>query len=183
VLSAQYIRQAASTVKLACRIGARIQTRIIKRFGKLKMLFERKNGGHLVATDVPLSAQHPMYKNRPTLLDYWARRAFPNRSVVLRSIRFIKDNQWAGDFRYSVIGLPLGKQWITITDREGYVITAEGKNNHLIQNLELCQDQWDIFQQIIGRIFSLNAGQFETCSVLYRDGLPLDNAIEASSRL
>ena len=147
------------------------------------MLFERKNGGHLVATDVPLSAQHSMYKQRPTLLDYIARRVFPNRNVVMRCIRFIKANQWAGDFRYSVIGLPLGKQWITITDREGYVITAEGKNSHLIQNLDLCQDQWDIFQQIVGRIFALSSNQFETCSVLYRDGLPLDNAIEASTRL
>ncbi len=101
----------------------------------------------------------------------------------MRTARFTKDNCWAGDYRYSVIGLPLGRQWITITDREGYVVTAEGKTNQLVHCLDLCQDQWDIFQQIIGRIFSLNSSQFEICSVLYRDGLPLDSSIEASSRL
>lgn len=136
-----------------------------------------------MATDVGLTSQHPMYVTRPSLIAYIARRVFPDRSVVTRSARFTKDNTWAGDYRYSVVGLPLRRQWITITDREGYVITAEGKKSELIQNLDLCQDQWDIFQQIIGRIFSLTSSQFDTCSVLYRDGLPLDSSIEAASRL
>ncbi len=180
---AQLKRQAANIPDLGCRTGVLIKRQIIRRFGKLFHRFERKNGGHLVATDVGLTSKHPMYVTRPTFLSYIARRVFPDRSVVMRSARFTKDNSWAGDYRYSVIGLPLGHQWMTITDREGYVITAEGKKNALIQNLDLCQDQWDIFQQIIGKIFSLTSSQFDTCSVLYRDGLPLDSSIEAASLL
>ena len=100
-----------------------------------------------------------------------------------RSRRFANEIDWYGDVRASVVGLPLNKQWITVSDREGHILTAEGDANQLDDILDLCQDQWDIFQQTIGRLFSLNTNQIEICSVLYRDGLSLDSAIEASKKL
>ena len=136
-----------------------------------------------MASDVATLTKHHMYVTRPTLFSYIARRALPARSVTSRAKRFTQEIGWYGDVRASVIGLPLSQQWITISDREGHLVTAEGSSSQLIHLLDASQDQWDVFQQVLGRIFSLSAYQFETCSVLYRDGLPLDSAIEAAKRL
>lgn len=151
--------------------------------GKLISRFMREIKKSQVATDVTPTAQHHMYVTRPNLYSYIAKRVLPERSVSSRTTRFAQEIGWYGDVRASVIGLPLSQQWITISDREGHLVTAEGSSSQLIHLLDACQDQWDVFQQVLGRIFSLSTFQFETCSVLYRDGLPLDSAIEAAKRL
>lgn len=157
--------------------------KILNHIGKLKHRFIRGISNFRMASDVATFTKHHMYVTRPTLFSYIARRALPARSVTSRAKRFTQEIGWYGDVRASVIGLPLSQQWITISDREGHLVTAEGSSSQLIHLLDASQDQWDVFQQVLGRIFSLSAYQFETCSVLYRDGLPLDSAIEAAKRL
>lgn len=122
-------------------------------------------------------------KNRITFLDYLIRRAKPPESIKVRAARFARDNKWLGDFRSSVYGLPLGRVWVRITDREGNVLSTEARRMEMLFLLDVCQDQWDIAQQIISRLFQLDESQFSTARTLYRDGMPLDGAIEAARRL
>lgn len=103
--------------------------------------------------------------------------------VKLRAEKFAKDNKWLGDLRSQVTGLPMGRIWLRITDREGNLISTEMRGSDLNHLLDVCQDQWDIVQQLISRILGLTEQQFVTCRVLYRDGMPIDTAIEAARRL
>ena len=121
--------------------------------------------------------------NRITILDYLKRRVKPPEPIKLRAEKFVRDNRWLGDLRLSVYGMPLGRVWVRITDREGNMISTETKRMEMLYLLDICQDQWDITQQLISRLFQLEEAQFSTARVLYRDGMPLDGAIEAARRL
>jgi hypothetical protein len=120
---------------------------------------------------------------RVTFLDYLKRRVKPPESIKLRAEKFARDNRWLGDLRVSVYGMPLGRVWVRVTDREGNVISTETRRMEMAHLLDVCQDQWDITQQLISRLFQLEEAQFTTARVLYRDGMPLDSAIEAARRL
>lgn len=122
-------------------------------------------------------------KKRPTFIKYLARQAAVRMPVKLRAEKFAKDNKWLGDLRSQVTGLPMGRIWLRITDREGNLISTEMRGSDLNHLLDVCQDQWDIVQQLISRILGLTEQQFVTCRVLYRDGMPIDTAIEAARRL
>ena len=120
---------------------------------------------------------------RTTFLDYVMRRVKPPESIKLRAEKFARDNRWLGDLRVSVYGMPLGRVWVRVTDREGNIISTETRRIEMSHLLDICQDQWDISQQLISRLFQLEEAQFTTARVLYRDGMPLDGAIEAARRL
>ena len=120
---------------------------------------------------------------RTTFLDYVKRRVKPPESIKLRAEKFARDNRWLGDLRVSVYGMPLGRVWVRVTDREGNIISTETRRMEMSHLLDICQDQWDISQQLISRLFQLEEAQFTTARVLYRDGMPLDSAIEAARRL
>lgn len=120
---------------------------------------------------------------RITFIDYLKRRVKPPEPIKLRAEKFVRDNRWLGDLRVSVCGMPLGRVWVRITDREGNMISTETKRMEMLYLLDICQDQWDITQQLISRLFQLEEAQFSTARVLYRDGMPLDGAIEAARRL
>lgn len=122
-------------------------------------------------------------KKRPSLTATWKRRAKPSILLNQRAKSFAKENSWLGDIRVSSKSLPLGHTWLEIDDREGHMISIEGKARVLMDILDVSQDQWDIARQIVGRIFALETHQFETARVLYRDGLSLDTSIEAARRL
>ena len=122
-------------------------------------------------------------KLRTTFVDYLLRRVKPPESIKLRAEKFARDNRWLGDLRASVYGLPQGRVWVRITDREGNVLSTETRRMEMLHLLDICQDQWDITQQLISRLFALQETQFDTARVLYRDGMPLDGAIEAARRL
>ena len=122
-------------------------------------------------------------KLRTTFVDYLLRRVKPPESIKLRAEKFARDNRWLGDLRVSVYGLPQGRVWVRITDREGNVLSTETRRMEMLHLLDICQDQWDITQQLISRLFALQEAQFDTARVLYRDGMPLDGAIEAARRL
>ena len=122
-------------------------------------------------------------KLRTTFLDYLHRRVKPPESIKLRAEKFARDNRWLGDLRVSVYGMPQGRVWVRITDREGNVLSTETRRMEMLHLLDICQDQWDITQQLISRLFALQETQFDTARVLYRDGMPLDGAIEAARRL
>ena len=130
------------------------------------------------------TAQHKRARpNRITFVDYIKRRVKPPEPIKLRAEKFVRDNRWLGDLRVSVYGMPLGRVWVRITDREGNMISTETKRMEMLYLLDICQDQWDITQQLISRLFQLEEAQFSTARVLYRDGMPLDGAIEAARRL
>ena len=120
---------------------------------------------------------------RTTFVDYLLRRVKPPESIKLRAEKFARDNRWLGDLRVSVYGMPQGRVWVRITDREGNVLSTETRRMEMLHLLDICQDQWDITQQLISRLFALQEAQFDTARVLYRDGMPLDGAIEAARRL
>lgn len=101
----------------------------------------------------------------------------------IKAKNFATENKWLADVRVMSRSLPLGHVWLEIDDREGHMISFEGKPRALMDVLAIAQDQWDIARQYIGRLMALEPHQFETCKVLYRDGLPLDSAIEAARRL
>jgi hypothetical protein len=122
-------------------------------------------------------------KLRITFVDYLRRRVKPPESIKLRAEKFARDNRWLGDLRVSVYGMPLGRVWVRITDREGNVLSTETRRMDMLHLLDVCQDQWDITQQLVSRLFALEEAQFSTARVLYRDGMPLDTAIEAAKRL
>lgn len=122
-------------------------------------------------------------KLRITFIDYLRRRVKPPESIKLRAEKFARDNRWLGDLRVSVYGMPQGRVWVRITDREGNVLSTETRRMDMLHLLDVCQDQWDITQQLISRLFALEEAQFSTARVLYRDGMPLDTAIEAAKRL
>jgi hypothetical protein len=122
-------------------------------------------------------------KLRITFVDYLRRRVKPPESIKLRAEKFARDNRWLGDLRVSVYGMPQGRVWVRITDREGNVLSTETRRMDMLHLLDVCQDQWDITQQLISRLFALEEAQFSTARVLYRDGMPLDTAIEAAKRL
>ena len=122
-------------------------------------------------------------KLRTTFVDYLLRRVKPPESIKLRAEKFARDNRWLGDLRVSVYGMPQGRVWVRITDREGNVLSTETRRMEMLHLLDICQDQWDITQQLISRLFALQEAQFDTARVLYRDGMPLDGAIEAARRL
>ena len=111
------------------------------------------------------------------------RKARPSPMLNLRAKSFAQENKWLADIRISNKALPLGHTWIEIDDREGHMISIEGRARNLIDILDVAQDQWDIARQYVGRIFALETHQFETARVLYRDGLSLDSSIEAARRL
>ena len=137
-------------------------------------------------TIVIMTASKKKTKNlrpRTTFLDYLRRRVKPPESIKLRAEKFARDNHWLGDLRASVYGMPLGRVWVRITDREGNVLSTETRRMEMLHLLDICQDQWDITQQLISRLFALEEAQFGTARVLYRDGMPLDTAIEAAKRL
>lgn len=79
--------------------------------------------------------------------------------------------------------MPQGRVWVRITDREGNILSTETRRMEMLHLLDICQDQWDITQQLVSRLFGLEEAQFSTARVLYRDGMPLDSAIEAARRL
>jgi len=120
---------------------------------------------------------------RTTFIDYLRRRVKPPEPIRLRAETFARDNRWLGDLRVSVYGMPLGRVWVRITDREGNVLSTETRRMDMLHLLDVCQDQWDITQQLVSRLFALEEAQFSTARVLYRDGMPLDSAIEAARRL
>jgi len=122
-------------------------------------------------------------KQRTRFVDYLLRRVKPPEPIKLRAEKFVRDNRWLGDLRVSVYGMPLGRVWVRITDREGNMISTETRRMEMLHLLDICQDQWDITQQLVSRLFGLEDGQFSTARVLYRDGMPLDSAIEAARRL
>ena len=122
-------------------------------------------------------------KLRTTFVDYLLRRVKPPESIKLRAEKFARDNRWLGDLRVSVYGMPQGRVWVRITDREGNVLSTETRRMEMLHLLDICQDQWDITQQLVSRLFGLEEAQFSTARVLYRDGMPLDSAIEAARRL
>ena len=122
-------------------------------------------------------------KQRPRFVDYLLRRVKPPEPIKLRAEKFVRDNRWLGDLRVSVYGMPQGRVWVRITDREGNMISTETRRMEMLHLLDICQDQWDITQQLVSRLFGLEDGQFSTARVLYRDGMPLDSAIEAARRL
>ena len=137
-------------------------------------------------TIVDMTASKKKKKNlrpRTTFLDYLHRRVKPPESIKLRAEKFARDNRWLGDLRVSVYGMPLGRVWVRITDREGNVLSTETRRMEMLHLLDICQDQWDITQQLVSRLFGLEESQFSTARVLYRDGMPLDTAIEAAKRL
>lgn len=120
---------------------------------------------------------------RRTFLDYLLRRVKPPEPIKIRAEKFARDNRWLGDLRVSVYGMPMGRVWVRITDREGNMFSTETGRMEMLHLLDICQDQWDITQQLISRLFQLEEAQFTTARVLYRDGMPLDGAIEAARRL
>jgi len=122
-------------------------------------------------------------RKRASFTKYLARQAAVRMPVKLRAESFVRDNKWLGDLRSQVTGLPLGRIWLRITDREGNMISTEMRGSDLNDLLDVCQDQWDIAQQLISRLLGLTEQQFLTCRVLYRDGMPIDTAIEAARRL
>lgn len=129
------------------------------------------------------SANSFFNSKRVRFIDYLLRRVTPPVPISHRATAFAKDNSWLGDLRVSVYGLPLGHVWVRITDREGNLISTETSRSQMVDLLDACQDQWDIAQQFFARLFALNENQFTTARVLYRDGMPLDTAIEAARRL
>jgi hypothetical protein len=122
-------------------------------------------------------------KPRTTFVDYLLRRVKPPEPIKLRAEKFVRDNRWLGDLRVTVYGMPQGRVWVRITDREGNVLSTETRRMEMLHLLDICQDQWDITQQLVSRLFGLEEAQFSTARVLYRDGMPLDSAIEAARRL
>jgi hypothetical protein len=120
---------------------------------------------------------------RTTFADYLLRRVKPPEPIKLRAEKFVRDNRWLGDLRVSVYGMPQGRVWVRITDREGNILSTETRRMEMLHLLDICQDQWDITQQLVSRLFGLEEAQFSTARVLYRDGMPLDSAIEAARRL
>lgn len=124
-----------------------------------------------------------MMKDRVSLPKTFKRRLTPTPLITKKAKAFAAENHWLADIRVMSKSLPLGHTWLEIDDREGHMISIEGKARSLMDMLDIAQDQWDIARQYVGRIFSLETHQFETARVLYRDGLPLDTAIEAARRL
>lgn len=120
---------------------------------------------------------------RPSLMQGLLRKVTPSPLLNKKAKSFASENSWLADVRVVSRSLPLGHSWISIDDREGHMISFEGKPGLLIDILGVAQDQWDIARQYIGRIMALETHQFETCKVLFSDGLSLDSSIEASRRL
>jgi hypothetical protein len=131
----------------------------------------------------PWKKKKQIPKQRTRFVDYLLRRVKPPEPIKLRAEKFVRDNRWLGDLRVSVYGMPQGRVWVRITDREGNMISTETRRMEMLHLLDICQDQWDITQQLVSRLFGLEDGQFSTARVLYRDGMPLDSAIEAARRL
>jgi len=131
----------------------------------------------------PWKKKKQIPKQRTRFVDYLLRRVKPPEPIKLRAEKFVRDNRWLGDLRVSVYGMPQGRVWVRITDREGNMISTETRRMEMLHLLDVCQDQWDITQQLVSRLFGLEDGQFSTARVLYRDGMPLDSAIEAARRL
>ena len=131
----------------------------------------------------PWKKKKQIPKQRTKFVDYVLRRVKPPEPIKLRAEKFVRDNRWLGDLRFSVYGMPQGRVWVRITDREGNMISTETRRMEMLHLLDICQDQWDITQQLVSRLFGLEDGQFSTARVLYRDGMPLDSAIEAARRL
>jgi hypothetical protein len=131
----------------------------------------------------PWKKKKQIPKQRTRFVDYLLRRVKPPEPIKLRAEKFVRDNRWLGDLRVSVYGMPQGRVWVRITDREGNMISTETRRMEMLHLLDICQDQWDITQQLVSRLFGLENGQFSTARVLYRDGMPLDSAIEAARRL
>ena len=131
----------------------------------------------------PWKKKKQIPKQRTRFVDYLLRRVKPPEPIKLRAEKFVRDNRWLGDLRVSVYGMPQGRVWVRITDREGNMISTETRRMEMLHLLDICQDQWDISQQLVSRLFGLEDGQFSTARVLYRDGMPLDSAIEAARRL
>ena len=121
-------------------------------------------------------------KNRGLFAEFFAKRR-PQLAFKERANAFARENSWLGDLRANVIHLALGNHWIRVADREGNVLSAELSTRDYAYLLDLCQDQWDVARQYIGRLMSLTPEQFEIASVLFRDGLNLDSSIEAAIRL
>jgi len=131
----------------------------------------------------PWKKKKQIPKQRTKFVDYLLRRVKPPEPIKLRAEKFVRDNRWLGDLRVSVYGMPQGRVWVRITDREGNMISTETRRMEMLHLLDICQDQWDITQQLVSRLFGLEDSQFSTARVLYRDGMPLDSAIEAARRL
>ena len=121
-------------------------------------------------------------KERGFCAEFLSKRK-PQLAIKQRANTFARENSWLGDLRANVIHLALGSHWIRIADREGNVLSAELSTRDYAYLLDLCQDQWDVARQYIGRLMRLTPEQFEIASVLYRDGLNLDSSIEAAIRL
>lgn len=121
-------------------------------------------------------------KDRGYLAEFFAKRA-PRISVKERADLFARENMWLGDLRANVLHLALGSHWVRIADREGNVLSAELSTRDISYLLDLCQDQWDVARQYIGRLMRLTPEQFEIARVLFHDGLNLDASIEAAVRL
>jgi hypothetical protein len=111
------------------------------------------------------------------------RKRKPHPSLENRAKRFASENSWVGDFRATLTHLALGQHWIRVADREGNVLSAELSTRDAGYTLDLCQDQWDVARQYLGRVFALTPEQFEIARVLFKDGLSLDSSIEAAKRL
>lgn len=124
----------------------------------------------------------PIRKKRGFISEFFAKR-FPHAPIQDRANAFARENSWLGDLRANVIHLALGYHWIRIADREGNVFSAELSTRDYSYALDLCQDQWDVARQYIGRVMRLTPQQFEIAQTLFRDGLNLDATIEAAVRL
>ena len=127
-------------------------------------------------------SEKSLRKERGFCAEFFAKRK-PQLAIKERANAFARENSWLGDLRANVIHLALGSHWIRIADREGNVLSAELSTRDYAYLLDLCQDQWDVARQYIGRVMRLTPEQFEIASVLYRDGLSLDSSIEAAIRL
>jgi hypothetical protein len=150
---------------------------------KIKSAYVVQSQTRTISTMNEKFANSVLNSKRVRFIDYLLRRVTPPALVSHRAATFASDNRWLGDLRVSVYGLPLGHVWVRITDREGNVISTETSRSQMIDLLDACQDQWDIAQQFFARLFALTENQFTTARVLYRDGMPLDTAIEAARRL
>ncbi len=124
----------------------------------------------------------PRRKQRNFLMEFLAKRQ-PRLELKERANLFARENSWVGDMRANVIHLALGSHWVRIADREGNVLSAELSTKDFAYHLDLCQDQWDVARQYIGRLMKLTPEQFEIARVLFTEGLSLDSSIEAAIRL
>jgi hypothetical protein len=126
---------------------------------------------------------HFVSMKRPSLMSGLMRKVTPSPLLNKKAKSFASENAWLADVRVVSRSLPLGYTWVCIDDREGHMISIEGRAGLLMDVLGVAQDQWDIARQYIGRIMALETYQFETCKVLFKEGLSLDSSIEASRRL